>query len=116
MSQIWKRKAKRAANKAAMITTGKTAVRAVKAVAKSSLKKTGGVANKGGGSTIPPAAPVSAVRHGGVSAASRTVQPKVQSEQIVNITPQFKVSLFPCVIPAVDEYVFVITSSEVVRM
>ena len=37
-------KGKRAANKAAMITTGKTAVKAVKAVAKSSLKKTGGVA------------------------------------------------------------------------
>ena len=112
MSQIWKRKAKRAANKAAMITTGKTNV---KAVAKSSLKKTGGVASKGGGSTIPPAAPVPAVRHGGVSAAARTVQPKVQSEQIVNITPQFKVSL-PLCRPIHSQNIFIMISSEVARV
>lgn len=89
MFQIWKRKAKRAANKAAMITTGKTAA---KAITKSSLKKTGGLVNKNSGGALPTPAPIPAVRHGGVSAAARPVHPKVQTEQIVNITPQLKVS------------------------
>ena len=73
-----------------MISTGKEA--AAKAIAKSNLKKTGAGTNKSPSTAIPSTPAMPAVRHGGVSVAARSTPPKVHTEQIVNITPQFKVS------------------------
>ena len=74
-----------------MITTGKAAA---KAVTKSSFKKIGAASSKSPNTAIPSTAAMPAVRHGGISAAAaaRSTQTKVHTEQIVNITPQFKVS------------------------